>query len=172
MADENGVRTDKNKRKTDKNEGRRGENEERTDETKVKEQTRLEEQARMGHQQETVCSEIIRVDDKVRCTEEEVSDISARVKTLENGVTGNKHPVTVGISYVQNNCYDWGRGSLHLSTANFTPVRNAASDIGHLRTPVKKKLHESDARVSQEAYRAEFEILAGQNGWDDKQIAV
>ncbi|KAG7161451.1 hypothetical protein Hamer_G029655, partial [Homarus americanus] len=40
------------------------------------------------------------------------------------------------------------------------------------RDPIKKKPQEFDEKVSWEAYQAQFELLAEQNGWDDKQCAV
>ncbi|KAG7171193.1 putative Alcohol dehydrogenase transcription factor Myb/SANT-like-containing protein 20 [Homarus americanus] len=44
--------------------------------------------------------------------------------------------------------------------------------VNYPRVPVKKKPQEFDGKVSWEAYQAQFDLLAEQNGWDDKQCAA
>jgi len=140
-------------------------------------QTRMkEEQARLRQQQEAVQEavhrEVMKLDDKVRRAEEEVSDIDNRVKAIENCLAGNKHTLSLGVSYVQDKCAECSSDILSPSAPEFTPVRSAARDMGYMGLPLRKKPQEFDCRVSWEAYRAQFELLAGQNGWDDQQCAV
>ncbi|KAG7168490.1 hypothetical protein Hamer_G002565 [Homarus americanus] len=44
--------------------------------------------------------------------------------------------------------------------------------MNYPKVPVKKKPQEFDGKVSWKAYQAQYELLAEQNGWDDKQCAV
>ena len=81
-------------------------------------------------------------------------------------------PVPVNHSEVRGECHDQGRGVLSPYANEFTPVKSAANDIACIRMPVRKKPQEFDVKVSWEAYRAQFELLAGQNHWDDQECAV
>lgn len=43
---------------------------------------------------------------------------------------------------------------------------------GHSGVHIKKQLQNFDCQVSRKTYSIEFELLAGQNGWDGVQRAV
>ncbi|KAG7160486.1 Gag-Pol polyprotein-like 1, partial [Homarus americanus] len=61
---------------------------------------------------------------------------------------------------------------LNYRAPEFRPRATSSEMMNYPRVPVKKKPVEFDGKVSWEAYQAQFELLAEQNGWDDKQCAV
>ena len=123
-----------------------------------------------------VNSAVNNISDKVSRVEQamsdDVSNITHRMEALEKCLAENKHPVPVNHSEVRGECHDQGRGVLSPYANEFTPVKSAASDSACVRMPVRKKPQEFDGKVSWEAYRAQFELLAGQNHWDDQECAV
>lgn len=50
------------------------------------------------------------MNDKVRRTKEEVNDITVRIKARGNRLSGNKHPLLVGVSYMPGECSSSKRG--------------------------------------------------------------
>ena len=68
---------------------------------------------------------------------------------------------------VPDECPKRGGGNLSPSAVEFTPMKSATSAVSGVVVPVRKKPQEFDGKVSWEAYQAQFELLAGWNGWDD-----
>lgn len=71
----------------------------------------------------------------------------------------------VGSNTVQIECSKQARGNAPV----FTPGKSAAAALSLL---IRKKPQEFDGRISWEAYRGQFELLAARNNWDDMQCAV
>ncbi len=132
--------------------------------TKVEEeQAKIKkEQIRFGQHldvvQETAHREVVELDNKVSRAMQEVSDragraehvvsnISDRVKAIENCLAGNVQPVLLGVSGVPDECPKRGGGNLSPSAAEFTPVKGATSAVSGVVMPVRRKPQEFDGKV-------------------------
>ncbi|KAG7158156.1 hypothetical protein Hamer_G008775 [Homarus americanus] len=65
-----------------------------------------------------------------------------------------------------------GSAGLNYIAPEFRPQSTSSEQRNYSKVPVKKKPQEFDGKASWEAYQAQFELLAEQNGRDDKQCAI
>ncbi|KAG7166755.1 hypothetical protein Hamer_G010411 [Homarus americanus] len=97
------------------------------------------------------------------------SSDGARETTFVHAQSG-MHRVENSVKYDKR--MEKGSAELNYRAPEFRP-RSMSSELGNYpKVPVKKKPQEFDGKISWEAYPTQFELIAEQNGWDDKQCAV
>lgn len=127
------------------------------------------EKAKLEHELEVVREieeEILYVQDKVSHI---VCDMNVRVEFLENFWAAIGQLVPAGVNCAKGGFSKQGQGSLSPNVLEFTPDRSTASAL--LESPVRKKPQEFNDKVSLQAYRSQYELLAARNGWDHQECA-
>ncbi|KAG7160878.1 putative pol Retrovirus-related Pol polyprotein from transposon-like 24 [Homarus americanus] len=125
----------------------------------------------------------------------ELQKVSSRMEALENCLTAGYQPRSSDLcncdgvletsfvhalsrmnSVEKSGKYDdrveIGSVELNYRAHVLRPRATSSEVVNYPREPVKKKPQEFDGKVSREAYQAQFELFAEQNGWDDKQCTV